>query len=281
MGDEPRRQRTLTSPRLGLPPGVRVGPGAELGPLRQLAVTADQGVGGDVTDLFQVGRPDELTRFGRDDIRQPVDSRGQPEPLHETATIRPPHLLIGPVDAPGGQPAGAFTGVMLGHDTDDPAAGPYSGPGHACPRRGAFVSGRGGRGVFQVHGQSALTAISRHRRVPGDLLQVPEQPRSSRALGTGSQLEPREPERLHREHGHAVADPAEPRRLDLAPRGRVRGDHDHGKIGTVVPHRVGPPSRGQHVNLGRLADIQPHPHRDRPRQHVRRGQHQARPDQVS
>ena len=48
----------------------------------------------------------------------------------------------------------------------------------------------------------------------------------------------------------------------------------------LLPLRIGPPSLGQHVDLGRLADIQPHPHHPRPRHHVRRGQHQARRDQV-
>ena len=33
MGDEPRRQRGLAGPRPGLPPGVGIGTGAELGPL--------------------------------------------------------------------------------------------------------------------------------------------------------------------------------------------------------------------------------------------------------
>ena len=66
----------------------RIGAGAELGPLRQLTVAAHQRVGGDVTDLFQVGRPDELTRSGRDDIRQPVDDRRQPEPVHEPTEVR-------------------------------------------------------------------------------------------------------------------------------------------------------------------------------------------------
>ena len=154
-----------------------IGAGAELGPLRQLAVAADQRVGGDVTDLFQVGRPDELARSGRDDIRQPADGRGQPEPVHEPAEVRLGQLVVGPVDAPGGEPAGALAGVMLGHDGDDPAVGPHRGPRHARPRRGASVLRRGGRGVVQVHGQGALTAVSRHRRVPGHLLQIPEHPR--------------------------------------------------------------------------------------------------------
>ena len=243
MGDEPRRQGGLARPGSGLPPGVGIGAGAELGPLRQLTLAADQRVGGGIADLFQVGRQDKVTGSDRDDIRQPARERRQPEPGHQLAQITLWHLVISPVDAPGGKPAGALTKVMLGYHGDDPPGRPHRRSRHAGPRRGTPRLRRGGRRVVQVHRQGALTAVSGHRRVPGDLLQVPEHPEPA-ISGIAAQLEPREPEGLHREHGHALADPAKPRRLDLAPRGRVRGDHDHGKIGTVVPDRVGPPSRG-------------------------------------
>jgi hypothetical protein len=87
VSDKPGRQRGLPGPRIGLPPGVRIGASAELGPLRQFALAAAQRVGGDVTDLFQVGRPDELTRSGRDDITQSADRRRQPQPVHEPTDI--------------------------------------------------------------------------------------------------------------------------------------------------------------------------------------------------
>ena len=192
MGDEPRRQGALTGPRPGLPPGVRLGAGAELGPFRQLAVAADERVGGDVADLRQVRRSHELTRSGRDDIRQPADGRGEPEPFHQPAEVRLRQLFVGPVDAPGGEPAGALAGVMFSHDADDPAVGPDRSPRHAFPRRRTRASGHGGRRVVQVDGQGALTAVRRHRRVPGDLLQISEHPRlaclaaSPRSLKSGN-----------------------------------------------------------------------------------------------
>ena len=132
MGDEPRRQRGLAGPRPGLPPGVGIGAGAELGPFRQLAVAADERIGGDVADLCQVGRPHELTRFGRDDIRQPAGGRGQPEPVHQPVEVRCRQLFVGPVDAAGGQPAGALAGVMLGHDSRRSGRRPRQRP-PTCP----------------------------------------------------------------------------------------------------------------------------------------------------
>ena len=112
------------------------------------------------------------------------------------------------------------------------------------------------------------------------LFQIPEHPRITLARGAGAQLEPRKPGRLHRQHGHAVADPAEARRLDLTPRHRITRNHDHGQVGAITSLRVGPPALSWHVDLGPLAGIQPYPHRRRPRHHVRRSQHKARPEQV-
>ena len=76
MGDEPGRQGALTRPRASLPPRVRVGASAELGPVRQLALAANELIGGDVADLRQVRRPHQLTPLGRDDIRQSAQRPG-------------------------------------------------------------------------------------------------------------------------------------------------------------------------------------------------------------
>ena len=88
MGDEPRRQGALTRPRASLPPCVRVGASAELGPVRQLTLAADERVGGDVADLRQVGRSHQLALLSGDDIRQPAHGRGQPEQFRQPAEIR-------------------------------------------------------------------------------------------------------------------------------------------------------------------------------------------------
>ena len=177
MGDEPRRQRALTCPRPGLPPGVRLRAGAELGPLRQLAVAADQRVGGDVTDLFQVGRPDELPGSGRDDIRQSADGRRQPEPVHQPAEVSLRQLVVGPVDAPGGEPAGRPRWGDARPPRRRSGRRPTPRPPTCPPTARDPRLRRGGRRVVQVDGQGALTAVGRHRRMPGHLLQIPEHPR--------------------------------------------------------------------------------------------------------
>ena len=76
MGDEPRGQRALAGPRRGLPPGVGLGAGAEFRPLCELGVASDERIGGDVPDLFQVRRLQELAGSGRDDVRQLLGGRG-------------------------------------------------------------------------------------------------------------------------------------------------------------------------------------------------------------
>ena len=70
MDDKPRRQRALAGPRPGLPPGIGLGAGAELRPFGELGVAADERIGREIPDLFQVSRLQELPGFGRDDIRQ-------------------------------------------------------------------------------------------------------------------------------------------------------------------------------------------------------------------
>ena len=141
MGDEPRRQRRFARPRPGLPPGVGRGARAELRQFGELGLAANQRLGGDVPDLFQVRRLQELPGFGSDDIRQPSSDRDQPEPVHQPVKVRLCQLLVSPVYAPGDEPTGALAGVMFGHHPDDPPVGPDSGPGHALPRREPLVSG--------------------------------------------------------------------------------------------------------------------------------------------
>ena len=118
---------------------------------------------------------------------------------------------------------------------------------------------RGGRRrVVQVDSQSALTAVGGYWCVPGDLVQIPEHFRLACADIAAAQLKARQAQCLHGQHGRAVADPTEPCRIDIPVGCYAGGDHDHGKVGAEVPLRIGPPPFGLHVNLSRLADIQPY-----------------------
>ena len=150
---------------------------------------------------------------------------------------------------------------MFGHYRDDPVAGPDSSSRHAFPRRRTRTVRDGGRRVVQVDSQGALTAVGSHWRVPSNLVQIPEHLRLAYASSGTAQLRARETQGLHREHGRAVADPAEQHPLYLPPGRHVRGDDDHGKIGAVMPVRIGPPPLRRHFDLGLLADVQPYSHR--------------------
>ena len=130
---------------------------------------------------------------------------------------------------------------------------------------------RGGRRrVVQVDSQSALTAVGGHWCVPGDLVHIPEHFQLACGDSTAAQLKARQAQCLHSQHRRAVADPAEPGQIDIPASRYVRGDHNHGKVGAVMPVRIGPPPFGLHLNLSRLADIQPYAHGGGPGEHMRR-----------
>src|ERR1022692_894685 len=154
--------------------------------------------------------------------------------------------------------------MVLRHDSNDPISGPDRPPRHPLPWRCRVSSGWW---VIQVEGQGALAPVCRDRRVPGHVLEITEHPWMSRVI---PQFESWEAERLDAEHGCAVADPTEEGRLELPPGCGVLWDRDHGKVRAVGSHRIGPPSLGLHVDLGVLADIQPHLHHGCPNHYVRR-----------
>jgi len=112
------------------------------------------------------------------------------------------------------------------------------------------------------------------------MLQVPELFRLADADTTAAQLEARETQCLDREHGRAVADPAEPCTLDNPPSRDIDGDGDYGKVGASSARRADPPSLSLRVNLGRLTDVQPYPHRRRPGKNMCRSQYAAWRDQI-
>ena len=126
---------------------------------------------------------------------------------------------------------------MLGHHGDDPAGGPHRRPRHPGPRRGTPRLRRGGRRVIQVHRQGALTAVSRHRRMPAHLLQIPEHPRPAA----------RSPRSLNRGNPNActastaMPSPIRPNSAGSTSRPAVAspGNHDHGQVGALTA----PPGR--------------------------------------
>src|SRR5208282_2117135 len=113
------------------------------------------------------------------------------EPADQPVKVSLRQLFVSPVDAPGGKPAGAFIEVMLGHDSNDPARGPNRPPRHSFPRRATRGPRRSRRRIIQVDREGTLAAVSGHRHMPRDLLQIPEYSLVAFDNGAVAQLEAR------------------------------------------------------------------------------------------